>query len=371
LSLKIAMLGWEYPPHVVGGLGVHSAELTRRLVEYGVEIDFYKPKIDGSPRETHVSFKEIVLSEGVTRDTYELKEFYKAVKEYNSKLIEEFDPHGVAIIHCHDWIAAEAAIKLSSRHGIPLVSTIHSTELDRSAFFYPQKWIMDIESRLIHSSRIVITVSRHEKNMIDRHYGRSDVRVIYNGFNPLPLVKSDYSQRNRVIFVGRVTAQKGPIFLVRAAKRFCEETDGEVVFCGTGSSNDEVRREAAKLEIEDKVKLTGYVDELQMGYWITQSDAYVLPAVSEPFGITVLEAMGAGLPALVSKTTGVAEDLFNVLKFDYWDTDELADQMIAVTKSRGLRYTLGVLGRLEAAKFTWDKCAQQTYKIYREVVRSG
>jgi glycogen(starch) synthase len=365
------MFGWEYPPHVVGGLGVHSAELTRRLVSYGVEVDFYKPKIDGSPTDKHIRFMEILLGGAVTPDTYTLKDFNSAVAEYNTKLREKFDPIGVSIIHCHDWIAAEAAVELSRRYGIPLVSTIHSTELDRSAFFYPQKWIMDIERTLIHNSTRVITVSKHEKEMIRRYYGRSDIRVVYNGFNPLPLVKSDYSKHNRVVFIGRVTAQKGPIFLVRAAKRFCEETGGEVIFCGTGSSDFEVRAEATRLGLEGKVRLLGYVDNHEMGYWLTQSDAYVLPAVSEPFGITVLEAMGAGLPAIVSKTTGVAEELFNVLRFDYWDTDELADLMIAVTQSRGLRFTLGLLGRVETSKFSWSRCAEETYAVYKEVVAGG
>ncbi|MEM0272223.1 MAG: glycosyltransferase family 4 protein [Thermoprotei archaeon] len=371
MAFKVAMFGWEYPPHVVGGLGVHSAELTKKLVGLGVNVDFYKPKIDGSPIDANIRFKEIILERSVTPDSYALKDFNSAVEEYNAKLKKEFDPSGVSIIHCHDWIAADAALDLSRKHGIPLVSTIHSTELDRSAFFYPQKWIMDIERTLIHGSVKVITVSKHEKEIIRQYYGRGDTKVVYNGFNPLPLVKSDYSRHKRIVFIGRVTAQKGPIFLVRAAKRFCEETGGEVVFCGTGSSDMEVRIEAEKLGIKDKVRLLGYVDNYEMSYWLSQSDAYVLPAVSEPFGMTVLEAMGIGLPTIVSKTTGVAESLFNVLRFDYWDTDELADLMIAVSSSRGLRVTLGMLGRIETSKFSWSKCAEETYAVYREVLAGG
>jgi glycogen(starch) synthase len=366
------MLGWEYPPHVVGGLGVHCAEVTKELVKRGVEVDFYKPKIDGSPSDTHLKIHEVFLESSVTKDTYELKSFYEAVSEYNQKLTREFDPKEVSLIHCHDWIAAEAAIQLSRKYSVPLISTMHSTEFDRSAFFNPQQWIMAIEERLVTNSNRVIAVSNLTKSLIADYYGRKHgVDVVYNGFNPINALKPDYSPKGRVIFLGRITTQKGPLFLVRAAKIFCQTTDAEIIFSGTGSSDSEVLREADKLGLSDRVKLLGHVSSEEVSYWLTHSDAYVLPAVSEPFGMTVLEAMSTGLPTIISKSTGVGESLNNVLKFDYWDTEELADLVSSTLSSTGLRSTMGPLGREETKSFSWARCGEQTYEVYRRVLAHG
>jgi len=249
---------------------------------------------------------------------------------------------------------------------------MHSTELDRSAFFNPQRWIMSIEERLVRNSRRIIAVSNLTRSLIIEHYGRRDgIDVVYNGFNPVKALKQDYSAKGRVVFLGRITTQKGPLFLVRAAKIFCEKTDAEVIFSGTGSSDGDVLREADRLGVSDRVKLLGHVSNEEVSYWLVHSDAYVLPAVSEPFGMTVLEAMSTGLPSIISKSTGVGEALNNVLKFDYWDTEELADLVASTLRSAGLRGTMGPLGREETKSFTWTRCGAETYEVYRWVLNHG
>ncbi|PSN83651.1 hypothetical protein B9Q01_04040 [Candidatus Marsarchaeota G1 archaeon OSP_D] len=372
MATKVAMIGWEYPPFTVGGLGIHCAMLTRELVKGGVEVDFYKPRINGSPTDTHVNFHELILQSSVDPVTYDLKNFWGAVEEYNQKLVKAFDPSGVSLIHCHDWIGALAAIALSKIHSIPLVVTVHSTEFDRSAFFNPQEWIANIERSMVHAAKRVIVVSGWTKTLVCEKYARCDgVHVVHNGFNPLGVHKTDYERKGRIIFLGRLTSQKGPRYLVEAARVALKVIEFEVVFAGSGDSEAEIRRISQDLGIQQSVKLLGRVSDKEMKKWIVESDAYVLPAVSEPFGMTVLEAMSAGLPTIISKTTGVGEALTQVLKFDFWDTLELADLILAIELREPLRKTLGIEGKEETKKFSWEKCAQNTLEVYKRALSDG
>lgn len=370
--MKIAMVGWEYPPYVVGGLGVHCAMLTRELAHQGVDVHFYKPRIGPSPTDRHLTFHEVDVNAPLSAAGYELSDFWGAVAEYNRKLPLEFDPSGVSLLHCHDWIGATASIEISRRYSIPLVVTVHSTEYDRSAFFNPQPWIMDIERSMVNGARRVIAVSGYTKRLVCDHYGRCEgVSVIHNGFNPPGIGKPDYSRQGRIIFLGRLTPQKGPRYLVQAAAKALEYEDFTVVFAGSGSAEWEIRETASRLGISPNIRLLGRLSDLEIAQWMVRSDAYVLPAVSEPFGMTVLEAMSTGLPTLISKTTGVGEALFHALRFDFWDTLEIADLIIALERSESLRRTLGTEGMREASKFTWEKCGALTLGVYREVVASG
>ncbi|HVL86738.1 MAG TPA: glycosyltransferase family 4 protein [Candidatus Thermoplasmatota archaeon] len=387
--MKVAMIGWEFPPFLAGGLGVHCLELTLQLAKLGVEIDFYMPRVaaEGDLRvaDAHrhlniieVEAEPIASPYGGTRKRGYDAAFNDAVAQYNARLAREFRSHDADLIHAHDWITAPAALHLRGVTGKPLVWTCHSTEWDRSAGFYPQSWIMDVERRVSREADAVISVSRYTGHELARLYGadRSRLVPVHNGVDFAKFstaAERDYGAvRRRVLFLSRVSRQKGPMHFMEMARRVLRSRrDVEFVVAGKGEMLGEMVRFAAHEGIARNVTFAGYVPEDRLPEVYRQSDVYVLPSVSEPFGISVLEAMTSGLPTIVSKTTGVGENLAHVLKTDYWDADEMADLVLSLLDHRVLRETLGRNGALEVRKFTWAACGRKTKDVYEGVLGRG
>lgn len=371
--MKVAVIGWELPPAFSGGLGIHTFNLFGEMSKL-IDIDVYIPRI--GPLYDHYPFnvRTVELGVGVRNGVYEslTYDFYEAINRYN-RAFEEMDTiNGASIVHCHDWITFQAGIELKERFNIPLVVTVHSTETDRSGGFYPQKWIMDIEREGMKEADRVIAVSHYTKKIIiDTYDIRPDkISVIHNGVGKhfLELPSRDYYPTGKVLYFGRITTQKGPTFFIESASKVIDLLPKvKFVIAGTGELLNRMKEAAKSALPRGSYEFTGFIDLNKAITLYRNSDVFVLPAVSEPFGITVLEAMSSGTPTIISRTTGVGESLKNVLKAEFWDTDLIAEYIAGTVRYRGLRATLGSNGMSEAKQFTWKRAAEETLKVYRMV----
>ncbi|MHB8586575.1 MAG: glycosyltransferase family 4 protein [Thermoplasmatota archaeon] len=380
--MKVAMLGWEFPPFLAGGLGVHCLELTTELSRDGLSVDFYMPhmsSIEGPLRvadhHKHIRITEVEADPGLSpygrgRD-YDAN-FNAAVMQYNEGVIRAFQSGDADLIHMHDWITVPAGVEIARRTGIPLVFTVHSTEFDRSADFFPQPWIVDLERKGVAEADATIGVSGLTvKQLVDR-YGAAPNRTfpVWNGVRLDRWTTKrprDYGRPTKnVLYLSRISRQKGPMFFMDAARLVAErDREAHFIVAGKGEMLPEMIDRAIRWGISDRFSFTGFVPESEILRFYEKSDVYVLPSVSEPFGISVLEAMTTGLPTIVSKTTGVGEGLRHVLKAEYWDTWDMADMLLRLINSKALRSELGRNGALESRRFTWAECGRRTRDVYQ------
>lgn len=277
------------------------------------------------------------------------------------------------VIHAHDWMTYPAGLFIARMTGKPLVVHVHSTEFDRSGVHVNQR-IYDIERRGMHGAMRVVAVSQLTKNVIMRRYSVPDakVTVVYNGVDIEPTqgehVTGIQSKDKIVLYFGRITYQKGPEYFIHAAKRVLEYMpDVKFVVAGSGDQAARMIELAAQLGIGHKVLFTGFLRGRDIKRVFALADLYVMPSVSEPFGIAPLEAMAHQVPALISKSSGVSEVLSHALKVDFWDTDDMANKIIAVLRHPPLHQTLQEHGAFEVRKITWDGAAQRCDRIYHEV----
>jgi glycosyltransferase involved in cell wall biosynthesis len=285
-------------------------------------------------------------------------------------LQEEFD-----VIHAHDWMTYPAGIAVAAVTGKPLVVHVHSTEFDRSGE-YVNQMIYDIERRGMHAAQKIIAVSYLTRNIIISRYGilGEKVEVVYNGveqngdnraaFNKIGIS----SDEKIVLFLGRITMQKGPEYFLMAARKVLEEIENvKFVMAGTGDMMHRIIEMAAQMGIGHKVLFTGFLHGKDVQRVYEMADLYVMPSVSEPFGIAPLEALNYDVPVLISKQSGVAEVLTHVLKVDFWDVTEMANKIIAVLKYPPLQLTLREHGNFEVRRLRWSGAAQKCLKVYNEI----
>jgi glycosyltransferase involved in cell wall biosynthesis len=380
------MIGWEFPPFMAGGLGIHCLELTTQLAKMGVAIDFYMPHmaLEGDLRvadhHKHLRILEVEAEPslspyGGTRTRGYDDAFNDAVWQYNMRVVDAWRSDDADLIHAHDWITYKAAAELKRRTGKPLVWSCHSTEYDRSAGFFPQDWIIDLERSAVRDADLVIAVSELTRRQLIERYGAAPEKVvaIHNGvdFSKWSThADRDYGVPSKVVlYLSRVSRQKGPMSFLRAAKRVLEvDRSVRFVVAGKGEMIPEMIHYCIENGMMESVTFTGFVPDQEAQKLYELADAYVLPSVSEPFGISVLEAMTSGCPTIVSRTTGAGEALTHVLRAEHWDSDEMADQILAVLRDRPLRETLGRNGALEVRKFTWERTGRRTLDAYERAV---
>jgi glycosyltransferase involved in cell wall biosynthesis len=290
--------------------------------------------------------------------------FFDAVYRYNDIIVAKVKGK-YNLIHCHDWLTMKAGVALKETMGVPLVLTVHSTEYDRSGWLYPNQWFIDIEREGMEKADKIIAVSHFTKRVIVEKYGINPdkIRVVHNAVYPI----GEGEKQNLVLFLGRLTIQKGPEFFLKAAKKVLEHEDTKFVVAGMGDMLPRLIDQAVDMGIADKVIFTGKLTEEEVRHIYQISNVYVMPSVSEPFGITALEAISAGTPTIVSKTAGVSETFLNCFKVDFWDTDEMANKIISLLRYDPLRITLAKQGKHEIDLFTWDRVAEKTIEVYREV----
>ncbi|MDK2907568.1 MAG: hypothetical protein PWQ87_26 [Candidatus Woesearchaeota archaeon] len=410
--MDILMLGWEFPPYKTGGLGTACFGLTRGLSKLGVRISFVIPK---SPIPVSSSFLNLInakVNEGI--DYSHLKAYFidsplipyaspeqKRLTEMNKKAIKGSNDDAIYgrnlfeevyiysekvrmlaknlkfdLIHAHDWMTYPAGIKVKEDSGKKLVLHIHATEFDRTGGF-PNPTVYAIEKEGFEKSDLIIAVSNYTKRMVVSKYGipESKVRVLYNAVDFPDNIKANkpvkvFSNDNVVLFLGRLTIQKGPEYFIDAAKRILEfEPNTKFFIAGSGEMMPQLIEKTIALGISDKVFFTGFLTGPSIDEIYGRADVYVMPSVSEPFGITPLEAMANGTPTVISKQSGVSEIIKNTLTVDFWDLDEITNKVVAILRYKTLKETISEHGVMEVQQITWDSRAEECKRIYEEVLK--
>ncbi len=280
-------------------------------------------------------------------------------------------------VHAHDWMTFPAGIALAAVSGKPLVVHVHSTEFDRSGEHIDQR-VYNIERRGMHAAARVVCVSNLTQSICVRRYGVDPKKtdVVYNGIDNDTVQPHAEDGADRieskdriVLFLGRITMQKGPEYFVRSAKRVLEKVpDVKFVVAGSGDMAVRMIEEAAHLGIGHRVLFTGFLRGRDVDRVFRMADVYVMPSVSEPFGIAPLEAMRNDVPVIISKQSGVSEVLTHALKVDFWDIDEMANKIVAVLRHPPLGQTLREHGSFELRKLTWDGAAQKCVQAYGKAI---
>ncbi len=413
--MKILMLGWEFPPFISGGLGTACCGLVKAMDRLGMEITFVLPKSSETYYTSHVKmlgaknfaegekisgFKNVrfrtiasLLRPYVSSGTFAQKyehfkgvrshsgaehlmyggDIYSEVHRYAEKVAEIAATEEFDVIHAHDWMTYPAGMEAARLSRKPLVVHVHSTEFDRSGE-YGNRMVCDIERQGLFAADKVIAVSNFTKNMITRHYNvpGEKIEVVYNGvehnYGDVPQSSQDKSDKI-ILFLGRITMQKGPEYFLAAAKKVLEVINNvKFVMAGTGDMMHRMVGLAAQLGIGHKVLFTGFLRGEEVNRIYRMADLYVMPSVSEPFGIAPLEALREGVPVLISKQSGISETLINALKVDFWDINEMANKMVAVIKRPPLHRTLCRNGFSEVHKFRWENSAAKINKIYEKLL---
>lgn len=489
---RVLMLGWEYPPHIAGGLGVACEGLTKALGKLaGLEIHFIVPKLLGGESASHMflhdSFRQLAgPGTGSVTEHYERTQHLSAIMQashsasatrtslpasaysnpslsgsdssyafllsmfseseeelrkllacgallehdqysdisaqahygrnvfeevarYTSRVIRNFGGLPCDLIHAHDWMTYPAAVALKKILGRPLIVHTHSIDFDRSGNNRNQA-VYDIERLGIHAADGVIAVSHYTKALVAREYDVSPdkIDVVHNGIypkrsrrkiheNPLPLAISKevlagrgagakYVQHaapvtqhaikrpapvfSTVLFLGRVTMQKGPDYFVRAAAKVAAALPyARFLLAGKGDLLPGMIELAHELGIGDRMEFLGFLNEAEVEEAFAEADLYVMPSVSEPFGISALEAINFDTPVIMSRQSGVSEVVLHSLKFDFWDVDRLADLIINGLLHEELRADMIQSARAELERLRWDAAAAKTCEVYGRIVQ--
>jgi len=374
------MVGWEFPPNHTGGLGVHCYELCLELTHLGHRVTFLSPFAGPFTPVPGVTFRH--PGDRAGRAAHEFPPAYWAGGTPDSPFTDSIDGYNTwvaqlklsepaDVIHVHDWFGTVGGIGLARRLRRPLVMTVHSTEYDRS-LGHPWGHILQREQVGIDGATRVIAVSRHlRQQLIDRYRAHaSKVRVIYNAVRPSERLERIDPEKRIVLYVGRLAVMKGVDTFLRAAARVVPTfPDVLFVIAGEGPEYDRLIHLAARLGIGDRVMFLGKVTEEEREVLLSGSSVFVLPSVVEPFGIAALEAMAAGVPTIVSKTSGVAEmSQGTTFRVDFWDVEEFASRISELLEYPTLRAAMGDRGRWAALREGWPERARETLAVYLDAM---
>ncbi|MBQ3468286.1 glycosyltransferase family 4 protein [Candidatus Saccharibacteria bacterium] len=401
--MKILMLGWELPPHNSGGLGVACLNLSRALARDGADIDFVVPYEAEHPEIKYMRILSAMKLDPIFRygvGTYDTKYVEEALIpsvdtdkmisireiqhnycEFVEKYLMEFKPD---LVHAHDWLTFEAGILAKKNFGIPLIAHVHATEYDRSGMNGGNPLVIEIEREGLMLADKIIAVSEATKRIIHEKYGipEDKIDVIYNSLDEgfvgefYRYDTDDYAYLEAmkaagytiVSTVGRFTIQKGLSNMMKAAARaLSKERKLIFVFAGDGEQREELLELSAKYGISKNVVFTGFVRGKQLRDIYEVSDIFVMSSISEPFGLTALEAAHHGDVLILTKQSGAAEVLRSAMEYDFWDTDKLANEIVAITRSNGLRNTLKAGISQEYRRISWDDVASKLISVYNEI----
>lgn len=433
--MTVLMFGWEFPPHISGGLGTACFGLTKGLMEENTKILFVVPRAFGDEGIRLINASDILLETAVeesaestemiktherfvsigvpsslspytsaalweetqviekwnyvfpsatgeiktgTGKRYQFSGAYgpalmDEVKRYGEVALEIARQHSFDIIHAHDWLTFPAGIAASKVSGKPLVVHVHATEFDRAGEKNIDPDVFEIELEGMTAADIIIAVSQWTKDIIVSNYGidESKIRVVHNGITASALAEFSFLPKisdQVVTFLGRMTYQKGPQYFIEAARKVLNYfPDAHFIMAGSGDLLPAMIERVAQLKMSSRVHFTGFLKEKQIHQVWSVSDVYVMPSVSEPFGITPLEAVQAGVPVIVSNQSGVAEVMDHAIKVDFWNTDELANAIINVLKHKALSDSLAVNGLKDLELLTWNRAAKHIKKVYYEL----
>ena len=393
--MKILMLGWELPPHNSGGLGVACYDLCKSLAANNAEIEFIVPYA----AEHNIDFMTVTAAipqnfstiqrTGIAYDSHKYLDAKGAQvqlgindqhQNYIRGVLELVDSRQFDVIHAHDWLTFRAALNVKRKTNKPLILHVHSVESDRSGNKYGNPLVRDIEATSLAMADQIIAVSNHTKNKIIEDYGipASAIDVVHNSIeanvkitdeiaNSYQYIESLKKQGYKVVVnIGRLTIQKGIPNLIKAAAKVLE-VEPKVLFLivGSGEQYHELVLLAAELGISDKVIFTEFQRSKKWRDAFIIGDLFVMPSVSEPFGLTPLEAISYGTPSLVSKQSGVSEVFKNCLKVDYWDIDEMANIITSAVRSPGLLDEITSKATDEYSIMSWDDSTNKLMSLYR------
>jgi glycogen(starch) synthase len=401
------MLGWELPPHNSGGLGVACYHMSKALAFSGASIDFVVPytashpgidfmRIHSATKLTPLEryglgaydSKHVIEGELSAADVNNLKDMrgvQRRYVEFVEQLIKTSEPFDA--IHAHDWLTMEAGIMAKRLTDAPLIVHVHATEFDRSGTDAGNPLVHEIEYQGLMMADRIIAVSGITKSIIMQKYGiaADKIEVVHNAIDVTDL-NDGYSYDGRtyrylealksegytvVSTVTRFTIQKGLTHFIRAAARANEKYDKfAFLLAGDGEQRDELIALAADLGIADKVFFTGFVRGKQWRDAYSVSDVFVMSSVSEPFGLTALEAAHHDNALIISKQSGVGEVLHSIFRYDFWDIDRLADQLVGIATSPGLKASLRQNVMHEYSRLSWGDVARECLRIYQHA-RTG
>ncbi len=427
--MRVLMFGWEFPPHISGGLGTACYGLTRGMASIpDLDVTFVVPKAFGDEDQSKISIigandislKYKKLSYNNFRKDIEYievdsmlvpyvdpEEFWRLKSsevssswrylqtdlegklyftgKYGADLLQEIanyaivanviaQEHDFDIIHAHDWLTYPAGIAAKQASGKPLVIHVHATDFDRSGGSV-NPVVYDIEKRGMDAADKIITVSNLTRNIVIEKYNIDPAKVVtvYNAVDPLKeqkLANSKSVDEKIVTFLGRITMQKGPEYFIEAAHRVLQRMDNvRFVMAGSGDMMEKMIRRAAQLKIMDKFHFTGFLKGDDVFNMLGMSDLYIMPSVSEPFGISPLEAMQSNVPVLISHQSGVAEILTYAIKTNFWDIDAMADAIYGVLNYPSLSATFIKYGKNEVDQLKWENSAHHVKEVYNSVLQ--
>ncbi len=456
--MRVLMLGWEFPPHISGGLGTACEGLTTGLARHGVDVTFVVPELFGGEKSDHVHLVDshgritdergtlhisdeteeaddglqfpakgrvrtkrvpAMLMPYLTPETFDdyvskLKalagelstrgaslraeldsvgiesgalsptsarnpsvhyswDMFGEVSRYAARISELFSGYSFDVIHCHDWMTFPAGVTLKKMTGRPLVLHVHSAEFDRSGAHVNDQ-IFGVERWGLENADVIIAVSYYTRRILNEQYGipLEKIAVVHNGVYS-DTVRERYRSDRRwpsriVLFLGRITFQKGPDYFVEAAAKVVPIVpDVLFVMAGTGDMRQRMIDRVHELGLQDNFYFPGFLRGQEVEEMFSLADVYVMPSVSEPFGISALEAIKFETPVIISRQSGVSEVLSHALKVDFWDIERLADLMINALLHPELREDMISMARNEVRRLHWEASAIKTVEVYRRV----
>ena len=378
--MKALMFGWEFPPHILGGLGTASYGLTYGLAQQGdMEIAFVMPRPWGGEDQ---SFLRIIGANGVDvpgRGRIEFSGRYpdnlqEEIRNYEQVAAvlarqEQFD-----VIHSHDWLTYPAGVTAKRLSGKPLVIHVHATDFDRSRG-QVNPTVYAIERQGMDEADHIMCVSNLTRQTVIDKYGQSPDKVstVHNAVFPLsnPDEFKHHKRKDHLVtFLGRITMQKGPEYFVEAAARVLQRTSNvRFVMAGSGDKMNEMIDLVARRGIATRFHFPGFMRGKEVQQLLADSDVYIMPSVSEPFGISPLEAMQVGCPTIISNQSGCAEILHHAIKTDYWDIDAMADAIHAIVTNPAMYKALSEEGRKEVNAIRWEDAGRKVRAVYDRVTR--
>lgn len=397
------MFGWEYPPRHSGGLGVACQGLVNGLLKSGVHVTLVLPhddaRSDGNltvryptedicstvrvasilqPYDSEEEYFARLLMRSIPRERGHLygPDLGSAVEGFAAMAVEMTKDVQTDVVHCHDWMTYEAGMRAARHHRKPFVAHIHATEFDRTDF-HPNEWIAARERKGLLAADRVIAVSNYTKNMLTGHYGipGDKITIVHNGHDvatdrlPDSITDGRRAHIPLVLFLGRLTLQKNPRQFLEVARIVKNHRpDVQFAMAGDGPMLVELIDRSVELGLSENVVFTGKVTNSEARALYSAADCFVMPSLSEPFGLVALEAIAHGTPVIISKQSGVAEVVDHAFKVDFWDTEKMADCLLTILREDALALQLKTEAPKILQKLTWAHQASHVKSLYTNLL---
>lgn len=402
--MKVLMFGWEFPPLVSGGLGIACHGIVQSLLDMQVDMMLVLPILhkNMSIQEKRLQYVQALRQDDLSGNIqielidallqpYLTAENYATYKKKSSSMLYGDDlwsevqryarqaaiiakDYSHDVIHAHEWLTALAGIEAKKISGKPFIFHVHALESDRNSQ-HPNLATQAIEKLALESADLIMAVSDYTKNRIiqEYHIPAEKIVVVYNGHSGRVDTSFNFpknpNERYIVLFLGRITEQKGPHYFIKAAEKILSvRQDIDFIIAGEGDQLPYAIETCARLGISSHIHFTGFLDRNDVSKFYQLSDVYVMPSTSEPFGIVCLEAIAHDVPVVISKQSGVSEVLTHSCKVDYWDTDQLAEKIMALLDYPAIKKEMLPHAKRELSTLTWDAAASKILSCYHQLL---